>query len=354
MYSSNIDIEKIEDYNYSSCGLLYIKNNNLFLNHKKLLVLKDDYELKSSFFYNLLGNKIQYIDKECVVKEIELESEIHFSIVDQNNIYMKFYSGGLFDQTFGIFSLKEKKILFETNEFIGNIVFEDKIFNNNNNNIIARKVFDGKPIWVCQVLNKKGFKANRTSTELNSIEVTSFLGVYDNTLWMVLNNGFLLGVDIDTGKEKHYLGYAIENNTERGWYEDLGHVYISSQYKLDSNTGKIILISGEDYFEVDLNKSNPKKVWRNMASSLKGLQCEMGGNEGFKFDDNYFYFYDGPKGVVIVMDRNNFEIVWNHDLKIQTEDSFVLSLLRDLKISEGKIGVLDRNNTLHIFEKESA
>ncbi len=351
MYILQNRIDNIEAYEFNLKGVIYIKDSELFLDSNKLFVIEDYYEFKWGNFYHLSKNELTYLTEGNLV-QIEFAEDFYFSIIDKDNRYLKVFSGGLFDQDFGIFSIQDQEMKFQTKSFIGNTLIANKLVQNDNGSILVKNVSDGKVLWN-KIIEKKNLKIDRKSSETNKIEVFNFLGVYKGVLWIVLNNGFLLGLKEDSGEEIYYIGIAKNNDFEKELFRDFGHAYISDQYKLDYESGKIILLNGTSYFEIDLNAEKLKKTWKNMSETLGDIKCDMSGNDGFKFDNQFLYAYDGLKGEIIVIDRENLSLVWNYNLEIQTNDDFVLSLLRDLKVSSSQLGVLDRNQTLHIFQREN-
>ena len=64
------------------------------------------------------------------------------------------------------------------------------------------------------------------------------------------------------------------------------------------------------------------------------------------------YFYNDKELQFGVLDINTKEIIYVSEpiAVVERDDSF--TRLRDLKVSENKVYILDSNHTLHIFERE--
>ena len=64
------------------------------------------------------------------------------------------------------------------------------------------------------------------------------------------------------------------------------------------------------------------------------------------------YFYLAEKLRFGILDINTKEIIYVSEpiAVVERDDSF--TRLRDLKVSENKVYILDSNHTLHIFERE--
>lgn len=325
-------------------------------NTSKALPIKNE----ADFVYRLTNNYVLFrlLDGIGVIVDSKLENIRYLTDFNSHFAHKNFIvisKGDLFNQTYGIYSLSENRILFESSEYLGQYIFEDTIYGNFQQIIFCRDITTGKKLWEFDLSIKQDYtSASKTDTKPQKVELRKILGVYHNLVWMILSNGYLLGIEIFTGLEQHYLGAAANNTQENSYVEKYNHAYLFQGYKLDVEKGKIILVNDTHYFEVDLNTETPKKIWADLTSEMNkyGLRCQMPGvSNDFQFDDKYFYFFDGMKAKLGVLNRTNLKIVWTYQMDIQTEDSFVLALLRDLKISTNKLYVHDRNHTLHIFEK---
>lgn len=346
----------------------------LIQNNSNIISFADNFMIdKDCYLYDLNSNNKLHLDSYVKVDKInnliirddlnrgkELKStnlselrEFPFRINCIVKNYVGFYKCGN-ERLNGVYSLVDNQFLFKTKEYIGNVILDKYVISNINNLVIIRSLFEGRVLFELLVSSYKGFKASRTDTELKSIEVRKFIGIYDNNLWCILNNGFLLAIDIKNGKESNYIGVSKENQSELELLNDFGHAYISQSYKLDEKNRKIILLDGTSYFEIDLKSESPIKKWVDLSEELSkyNIRCAMRANDGFQFDDENFYFYDADKGVVAIMERESLSIVWTYEFDIKIEDKYAMSILQNLKISNDKIYVHDRNNTLHIFEKE--
>ena len=72
----------------------------------------------------------------------------------------------------------------------------------------------------------------------------------------------------------------------------------------------------------------------------------------YTVQDNLLYFYLSDQLRFGVLDINTKEIIYVSEpiAVVERDDSF--TQLKDLKVSENKVYILDSNHTLHIFERE--
>jgi len=72
-------------------------------------------------------------------------------------------------------------------------------------------------------------------------------------------------------------------------------------------------------------------------------------NYDFPAEGNYIYFCDDRQGMIGVFDRKKQEVVWNYELEMKKDG---ISQILDMRYVNNRWYVLDRNDTLHIFEKK--
>lgn len=181
------------------------------------------------------------------------------------------------------------------------------------------------------------------------VEVRKFMGVYNGILWVGLTNWMIVGIDVETGIEVHRILYpAIELPIAQKLRIKKGIRRIPHGLSfgfLDDKVGKIIHIYEAFYFELDLTTQQIKH--QDLAGQLQGTKPH--GMANMKcFDDKYMYYIDGPNCSVGVVNRENLQVIWQHDFKAEYNTNPI-----ELKHSEnGDLYILDSENTLRVFERE--
>jgi hypothetical protein len=120
--------------------------------------------------------------------------------------------------------------------------------------------------------------------------------------------------------------------------------------QLDENKGEIIGLRDKYFFIIDLKELNPTRKYINVGGSMDAFNITSSyRNQTFPYDKQFIYFCDDRQGKIGVFDRDKKEVVWSY--KLEMEKDGVAQIL-EMKYSNNRLYVLDRNNTLHIFEKE--
>ena len=188
-------------------------------------------------------------------------------------------------------------------------------------------------------------------------EVEQFVGIYNNILWVYIERGGFIGLDIQTGGLKHrILGIPKGNLLGKvDSYVDSEEFYIfyRAKFILDDKKGIIIGLIADRFFEIDLNKEKVTPMLYGMWDKMEKMNLKKYGvNGNTSLQEDLLYFYNDKELQFGVLDINTKEIIYvSEPIAVgERDDSF--TRLRDLKVSENKVYILDSNHTLHIFEKE--
>lgn len=227
---------------------------------------------------------------------------------------------------------------------------DDSFFTLKNNFICLIKAISSETIWQYDLSTKYNWQQKADYIDQPDIEkqaeVIKFLGVYKNELWLVLNSGALLALDIETGAESRYIkeGKMLSGEAD---YEDFKG-YFGYDTILDEKTGLIFNLNRHFYLEYNINSVNDffdSYSFKESSANHKLNLNYVGG-----FDDEYIYSYEGSNNNrFAVFSRDKKEIIWSSEIE-EVKGKF--PAIRDLQYGAGKIYVLDHDSTLHIFEKE--
>ena len=176
-------------------------------------------------------------------------------------------------------------------------------------------------------------------------EVYKLIGIYNNIFWAFIEIGGFIGLDIKTGELKYRISeYHMGKESK---------LFFRSDYYLDNERGKIFGLA-HIFIEIDLNQAPPFVTQYGLQEEFEKYNIKKANDtaEDFVVQDNLLYFYLAEQLRFGVLDINTKEIIYISEpiAVVERDDSF--TRLRDLKVSENKVYILDSNHTLHIFERE--
>lgn len=226
----------------------------------------------------------------------------------------------------------------------------DSFFSLNNNFICLNKVISSETFWQYDLSTKYNWQQRADYIDQSPLEkqaeVIKFLGVYKNELWLVLNSGALLALDIETGTESRYIkeGKMIIGESD---FEDFKG-YFGYDTVLDEESGLIFNLNRHFYLEYNINSFNT--YFDSYSFKESSQEHKLNLNYVGGFDKEHIYSYEGSdNNRFAIFSREKKEIIWSSEIE-EVKGKF--PAIRDLQYGAGKIYVLDHDNTLHIFERE--
>ncbi|WP_297890944.1 hypothetical protein [uncultured Capnocytophaga sp.] len=180
--------------------------------------------------------------------------------------------------------------------------------------------------------------------------VYKLIGIHNNIFWAFIELGGFIGLDIETGELKYHIPeyhQAVEKTITKikGFYR--------SDYLLDSGKGKILGMAMDVFIEIDLNQELPFATQYGLQEEFEKYNIEgKDTSTQYIVQDDLLYFYLSNQLRFGVLDINTKEIVYISEPITVGERDDRFTQLKDLKVSENKVYILDSNNTLHIFERE--
>ncbi|EKY10185.1 hypothetical protein HMPREF9075_01166 [Capnocytophaga sp. oral taxon 332 str. F0381] len=181
-------------------------------------------------------------------------------------------------------------------------------------------------------------------------EVYKLIGIYNNIFWAFIEIGGFIGLDIKTGELKYRIP---EYHQAIGKTICKGKDFFRSDYYLDNEGGKIFGLA-HIFIEIDLNQDPPFVTQYGLQEEFEKYNIKKANDtaEDFVVQDNLLYFYLAEQLRFGILDINTKEIIYISEpiAVVERDDSF--TQLKDLKVSENKVYILDSNHTLHIFERE--
>ena len=339
-------IAYVNEYYINSKGLFNTQSNEC------LLEISGQQELYPFGKDHLISREIVYGDSAIININDLIIVINNYRIEAQNYPYFSFYEVDDKPQE-GIYDFEKKEILFEATSWLGRSIIDKYIFRDFKKKIACRKIDSDSILWEFS-LSLLGKHKNPYTDEEKDFEVRRLIGIYNNILWFFLNAKGFIGLDIETGKLKYCIPefHQAIGKTITSSYEDRKG-FFRSDYLLDNEKGKIFGLGVDVYIEIDLNQEPTFATQYGLQEEFEKYNVK--GNdtaEDYVVQDNLLYFSLFNQLKFGVLDINTKEIVYISEPIAVVERDDCFTQLKDLKVSENKVYILDSNDTLHIFERE--
>ena len=275
---------------------------------------------------------------------------------EERNFYYYFS-----DSSFIYYDRVSKRLMYNDLELLrgkmlSSYIFDDLLFFEKENKIQTINFLSGQFLWEFSLSSLGKGKDYNTDEEFD-YEVEQFVGIYNNILWVYIERGGFIGLDIQTGELKHrILGIPKGNLLGKvDSYVDNEEFYIfyRAKFILDEKKGIIIGLIADRFFEIDLNKEKITPMLYGMWDKMEKMNLKKYGvNGNTSLQGDLLYFYNDKELQFGILDINTKEIIYVSEPIAVVERDDCFTQLKDLKVSENKVYILDSNHTLHIFERE--
>lgn len=265
-------------------------------------------------------------------------------------------------------SLNDGTEIWHINERLFNHKFHDKnIFN------VAEKLkihnidsFSGTTVWSFTLpLSSYNWSEINHKNELvyRQSEIKRIVGVFNEVVWIVLNNGRLLGLDINDGNLKYdvtelnkYIGgkplfyhYPVEIQNRMNWA-----LYFLQYTQLDEKKGVIFGLKNFYYFEIDLKDPlNSFTIFDASDSFLEHkIEADMAHGYEWTWQENEIFFGHNfsENNNLGIFNRETKTVTWSTRLK---QENGQARNLAKIEYGSDTLYVLDQLKTLHIFKRDS-
>ena len=275
---------------------------------------------------------------------------------EERNFYYYFS-----DSSFIYYDRESKRLMYNDLELLrgkmlSSYIFDELLFFEKENKIQTINFLSGQFLWEFPLASLGKGKDYSTDEEFD-YEVEQFVGIYNNILWVYIERGGFIGLDIQTGELKHrILGIPKGNLLGKvDSYVDNEEFYIfyRAKFILSEKKGIIIGLIADRFFEIDLNKEKITPMLYGMWDKMEKMNLKKYGVSGnTSLQGDLLYFYNDKELQFGVLDINTKEIIYVSEPIAVVERDDCFTQLKDLKVSENKVYILDSNHTLHIFERE--
>ena len=268
---------------------------------------------------------------------------------EERNFYYYFS-----DSSFIYYDRESKRLMYNDLELLrgkmlSSYIFDDLLFFEKENKIQTINFLSGQFLWEFSLASLGKWK--NSWDEERDFEIRHFIGIYNRIIWAFIEIGGFIGLDIETGELK----YRIPEYDEAiGKTICKGKDFFRSDYFLNSEKGKILGMAMDVFIEIDLSQEPPFVTQYGLQEEFEKYNIKKANDTAGSYvvQDNLLYFYLAEQLKFGILDINTKEIIYVSEpiVVVERDDSF--TRLRDLKVSENKVYILDSNHTLHIFERE--
>lgn len=271
----------------------------------------------------------------------------------------------------GIFDFKNNNIVFKENRIKEFIVVNKNIFTqlDEDNLIISRLSNLGNLIWSCQLPNRPFWQDNTGPGELINDTIIKIIGSHNALIWVAAFSGSIYGISIDTGKIIHDIENPNQDQIKNLWKErfltgktqyllkDAPSITKSTAFEtsvLDAKQNMIFGLRTRKYWEFDVHRPNESLRVVDMCGYLKqkNYQSLDFVSNSLPFDDEHIYTCESYQGIVLAINRKTLEIDWSYEIDIERQG--LLRKILTVYYHNNQLFVVDRENTLYVFEKTNA
>ena len=333
-------------------GIIYsLLNNNLLYDNTLLMEGID-----GTSIYKISDALIQVFDEEkgCyyIDENFNIIKSNYFLIANENSKYLIAWanavkiSRGIYNRSICLLEndlVNVKEIILEENYQYLKTYTNDVLITSSKDVILGYHIFPTNFLWEFSLASLGKWK--NSWDEERDFEIRHFIGIYNRIIWAFIEIGGFIGLDIETGELKYRISeYHMGKESK---------LFFRSDYYLDNERGKIFGLA-HIFIEIDLNQDPPFVTQYGLQEEFEKYNIKKANDiaEDFVVQDNLLYFYLAEQLKFGILDINTKEIIYVSDpiAVVERDDSF--TRLRDLKVSENKVYILDSNHTLHIFERE--
>ena len=343
-------------------GIIYSSLNNNLLYDNTLLMEGID----GTSIYKISDSLIQVFDEEkgCyyIDENFNIIKSNYFLIANENSKYLIAWanavkiSRGVYNRSICLLEndlVNVKEIILEENYQYLEAYTNDVLITSNKDVILGYHIFPTNLLWEFPLASLGKWK--NSWDEERDFEIRHFIGIYNGIIWAFIEIGGFIGLDIETGELKYHIPEYDEaiGKTSTSSYDD-SKGFFRSDYLLNSEKGKILGLAVDVFIEIDLNQAPPFVTQYGLQEEFEKYNIKKANDtaEDYVVQDDLLYFSLFNQLRFGILDINTKEIIYVSEPIAVVERDDCFTQLKDLKVSENKVYILDSNHTLHIFERE--
>lgn len=336
MYELQQTLENIKSY---SIKLGFAIQNGKLLNlteeSLELEEISKQVELVPFGEENIVLNDLRGNSTVVNINSFQINTKFKINVL--NYPYLGYYTQ-VTPRKYGIFDFYNKKVLFETTQWIGRDIVNSSVISKENRIITCRSIHNGELKWEFK-LDELGHYYNQ-SNEKCAFEVKRIIGIHEKSMIFQLSNASIIFLNENTGQmiqklelnETHPLPSPV-------FYDD------NSKAHLLQN--KLIWLNNQRLVEIDLTSCEVTIVhdffnvarehqYRFMNSILQ--------DEKLYFTADYGWEYI-TASYIGVMDAQNGNIIWSKQIQKTG------GISEPPQVYENNFSIRTNKGILHIFRK---
>ncbi|MBX3254495.1 MAG: hypothetical protein KF862_10170 [Chitinophagaceae bacterium] len=296
-------------------------------------------------FFSSKGVRINR-DTFEVIKDEDFEKRRLYHLTPvRDKLFGRVYLDKDFDKSKEyLYDIKTQVQLWDTEAIINPVLIEEYCFSKNaDNDKVERIDIDtGSIIWTQSVSKVGQFYKGKLNLDriTTSGQVNRFLGVNDELVWVLLYNGLVIALNIETGDIEHKIGMPenatsdifseINYDRDRNYYYNHDAIFDPIRFKIFylghfglNETAK------NYYFEIDLNSKEPRLIF----CEIDNLTEEAFIVQSFPhipFDEKYIYLFNRHDSKIALFDRFNRNIVLVQKLGKSNAENLEISRMQVL------------------------
>jgi hypothetical protein len=193
---------------------------------------------------------------------------------------------------------------------------------------------------------RKYYSVVKRQEDVKIPSVDKILGVYKNLVWLVLNTGQFIALDLQTGQEVHSFWRATT-----GWnapFDDsMGFNFLNCYSELDPDKGIIFGFRSHYYWEIDLKDPSTQFIVYDWELDAKHHNILNSASLGYYWEGDYIYFYETERSKKLgIFSRSRRSLVWSSKLE-EIKGTF-----QKILYYQGQILILDSGSQLHFIPTE--
>ncbi|HEY8402292.1 MAG TPA: hypothetical protein VIK89_13580 [Cytophagaceae bacterium] len=353
---------KVRSFGVSGDKLLSIRDKKITLYQNDKIIFENNVEGDYTTIFKLQNDSflIRKDDNTSLKLENKQETYSLFSFMDNEPVdeiaergdyvlstkYISYYPVELITE---LKKTADKTVVFSSTLSAHYSMIKDVLIVIEHKKLTAYKLENGS--LKCQ-FDLAPYFIGYTTTDQSKLEdkIQNYIGLIGNVLWIGLSSGRLLAIDVENGSLVYQLGFK-ESDFPNFPYEIKEGDYLpfGELMQLDEDKGEIIGLRDKYFMKVDLDQSEPRRKYIDVGQSMAAHKISSSyRNYSFPIDEQFIYFCDDRQGKIGVFDREKKEVIWSYELDMERDG--IVQIL-EMKYANNRWYVLDRNDTLHIFER---
>jgi hypothetical protein len=193
-----------------------------------------------------------------------------------------------------------------------------------------------------------GFWRDIMTNSREDYEIKHWIGIISSVLWLGINAGIILGIDVETGEAKHILKMPSPKQSD---FKEMGYesLFGTNRPVYDKATNKIVGISSWHYYEIDLNKSDISLELFYFKEECVKHQVIAWHTDKRCVDAQYVYYADAHAGRLAALNRHTHKIDWTY--QFTGAEAERIGIPNIMEVTDTHLYVLDHLGNLFIFEK---